>query len=609
MDTPKSQIQFIALFDRDFNLLKINPLGLALLNLENSQVAGRSFLSLLTHRSREQFAADSFNLEKPRELEFISTSGNVTHVNGSFIRLGENISFEGYDITELKKIKSRLRQLEFHAKVGYWEKEVKTGKITWSDEIYKILDVPLYEDISEGAFRNDYLTRFVGNGRALIRSHMKRIETYGGSYDLELEFVTHSKKVKWIRTVGTAIEHNGEIVRLEGMLQDVTGYRENLINLFESQERLQIALGANEMGVWQLNMDQNKLVWDDNMLRLFGVKTAPPTFDEFFQLLHPEDVERIKQETLVAFNSPRGIFSSWFRIYDVEGNIKYIAARGRYAYNSGHTYFIGVNWDITKEKLTEETLRNQEAKIISSARLSSLGEMAGGIAHEINNPLSVIQARSAQLKRRIVKGETSQDEILKGLSNIESTCSRIVKIINGLRTISRDGEKDPYDKISIQDCINEFINLTSEKFKNHGIAVKLLMPPKPLYVLGRAVQIEQVLMNIVNNSYDAVLPLEEKWIQISLDQINDSELEIRICDSGSGVPQQISQKIFEPFFTTKEIGRGTGIGLSISKSIIEEHSGEFSYWNEGSKWAFVIKLPLFDLSSMARPSSPVSPAE
>lgn len=591
MDIPNSRILFIAVLDKDLKILFLNQLGKELLSLDEAALKNKKITSFLSLRSQESLQQNSLN-SQTQDFEFISSKGQLVHIQGHFINKGDEIFFEGQDVSELRKTQSRIRQLEFHAKVGYWDKDLSSGKVTWSEEVYKIMDVPLYEDVSRGIFFNDFVDRFIGAGKGLLLNHIKRISTYGGSYDLELEFLTHSSKVKWIRVVGTAIEHKGKIVRLEGMLQDVTGYRENLINLFESQERLQIALAANDMGVWQLNVDHNRLVWDDNMNRIFGLKQSPKTLDEFYTLLPPEDSARIQNEALVAFNTPMGVLSSWFRI-QVDGQVKYIAVRGRYAYNSGQTYFIGVNWDITKEKTTEETLRNQEAKIISSARLSSLGEMAGGIAHEINNPLSVIQARSSQLKRRLLKGEVSQDEILKGLSNIESTCSRIVKIINGLKTISRDGEKDPFDKISIQDCINEFINLISEKFKNHGININVSMPTIPLFVFGRSVQIEQVLMNIVNNSYDAVIGLEDKWIQLDLKKLNDQELEIRICDSGPGVPASITTKIFEPFFTTKEIGRGTGIGLSISKSIIDEHSGEFGYWQEGQQWAFVIKLPLY----------------
>lgn len=581
---------FIAVLDKSFKILFLNDFGKNLLTLDDAAIKNKKVTAFLSLRSQEMLSQD-FSFTQTHDFEFISSTGQLVYIHGHFLRRGEDILFEGQDVSELRKMQSRIRQLEFHAKVGYWDKDLASGKVTWSEEIYKIMDVPLHENVSEGIFFKDYIDRFVGSGKGLLQSHIKRISTYGGSYDLELEFLTHSKKVRWIRAVGTAIEYEGEIVRLEGMLQDVTGYRENLINLFESQERLQIALAANDMGVWQLNVDHNKLVWDDNMNRIFGLKQPPKTLDEFYQLLPLEDSVRIKNESLIAFNTPMGVLSSWFRIY-VNGQIKYIAVRGRYAYHSGQTYFIGVNWDITKEKTTEEILRNQEAKIISSGRLSALGEMAGGIAHEINNPLSVIQARSSQLKRRIHKGEANNEEILKGLSNIESTCSRIVKIINGLRTISRDGEKDPFDKISIQDCISELTNLISEKFKNHGISVNVSMPISPLYILGRAVQIEQVLMNIVNNSYDAIIDRDEKWIQLNLIVLSDSEIEIRIYDSGVGVPENIVSKIFEPFFTTKEIGRGTGIGLSISKSIIEEHSGEFRY-SDGKNWAFIIRLPLF----------------
>src|SRR5690606_13343856 len=287
--------------------------------------------------------------------------------------------------------------------------------------------------------------------------------------------------------------------------------------LFESQERLHLALTANNMGVWQFNFTTNELTWDMNMCKLFGITPdqAPKNTAEFYALIHPDDIGRIHEETIEAMKTPDGFMNSWYRIF-VNGETHYISCRGGFNRSTGRELFVGVNWDITKEKLAEETIRLQEAKIITSARLASLGEMAGGVAHEINNPLSVILARTNQLKRRTLKNEISNEELVYGLSNIEQTCNRIVKIINGLRTISREGNNDPFEFISLQQCLNETIALIFEKLKNNNVKINVEAPPETIPVKGRAVQVEQVLMNILNNAYDAVTGLSVREINIEL---------------------------------------------------------------------------------------------
>src|SRR5690606_23171772 len=251
-----------------------------------------------------------------------------------------------------------------------------------------------------------------------------------------------------------------------------------------------------------------------------------------------------------------------FRII-VDEEVRYIATRVRRS--SDDNLYVGVNWDITKEKLAEETIRLQEAKIISASRLSSLGEMAGGVAREINNRLSDIAAGTSQLKRRSLTGELTQEELATGLSKIKETSNRIVTIINGLRTISRDGQRDPFERISLQVCLHNTLSLMTEKLRFNNVRLILDVSEEEIYVMGRLVQIEQVLMNLIHNSFDAISELPEREIKISLLKSGD-KAEIRVSDSGEGVPDALVDRIFMPFFTTKEIGKGTGIGLSISKS-------------------------------------------
>ncbi len=233
------------------------------------------------------------------------------------------------------------------------------------------------------------------------------------------------------------------------------------------------------------------------------------------------------------------------------------------------------NLERTVEERTHE-LENQILKNVTASRLAAVGELASGIAHEINNPLTVINGQVLKIRKQMRDQENK--EISGPLDKINLMSERIVKIINGLKLISRDGHNDPMSEFSIVTMIEEIKLLTEMKIKSQSIHLSISMPTNLDVVYGREVQISQVLVNLVNNSVDAISSLPEKWIKVEILDLEDF-ISVSVTDSGSGIPKELQQKIMNPFFTTKEVGKGTGLGLSISKGIIKEHGGDF-YYNE-----------------------------
>lgn len=246
--------------------------------------------------------------------------------------------------------------------------------------------------------------------------------------------------------------------------------------------------------------------------------------------------------------------------------------------------------DISERKRYEDSLRRQREMLVASAKLSSLGEMAGGIAHEINNPLSIIIGKISQLKR--ITPTATPEKLTEEMSVIDSTAKRIAAIIKGLKSFSRNAEKDEKQKILITAMMNDLFEISKERFKFHQIHLDFIQKnDQPVYVQCRTAQLLQVLVNLLNNAFDAVEHLEEKWVRFELDT-RENYCIISITDSGSGIDPRIADKIMSPFFTTKPVDKGTGLGLSISKSIIEEHDGKFYYDSTSKHTRFVIELPL-----------------
>lgn len=245
--------------------------------------------------------------------------------------------------------------------------------------------------------------------------------------------------------------------------------------------------------------------------------------------------------------------------------------------------------DITELKKTQELLTEQQARLASAAKMSSLGEMAAGIAHEINNPLAVISGKASQMTRLLQKGASDQAALQPFLDKIQETVQRINQIIISMRTLSRNSQNDSFICVPVQKIIEDTLSLCREKFNHSEVRIENHCPAG-LEIECRPGQISQILMNLLQNAHDAISDRPERWIQIQVQQRKELVI-IQMTDSGPGISPEVRNKIMQPFFTTKGIGKGTGIGLSISNSIANAHNGRLYYDDTCANTRFVLELP------------------
>ncbi len=239
--------------------------------------------------------------------------------------------------------------------------------------------------------------------------------------------------------------------------------------------------------------------------------------------------------------------------------------------------------DITSEKEAQH-------KLIQSSKMSSLGEMAGGIAHEINNPLAIISGKAQQLLRSIEHDKFHKEQFLLDLKKIESTVDRIARIIRGLRSFSRNSDSDPMERVPVSRIVDDSLELCKERFKHGSIELSVHCMTDAA-VDCRPAQISQVILNLLSNAFDAVSVLPMKWVDLHVETIQ-GQVQIKVTDSGDGISPDVLNKIMQPFYTTKDPGKGTGLGLSISKGIAEEHQGELRYDSDSKNTRFVLVLPV-----------------
>lgn len=234
-------------------------------------------------------------------------------------------------------------------------------------------------------------------------------------------------------------------------------------------------------------------------------------------------------------------------------------------------------------------LEAQRERTLEGEKMAALGEMAAGMAHEINNPVAVIQITSEQMQDLLSDEQPDMPMIQDMNNNIQSMAARISKIVKGLKSFARNGEHDPMVQTSVFQIVDETLVLCQEKFRNRGVELRYEPIPKNIMLPCRSVQISQIVLNLLQNALDAVDELNEKWVSISYVEEHES-LKLVITDSGNGIPEHIRDKILQPFFTTKEVGKGTGLGLSISKGIMEAHQGELMIDSKCANTRFILNF-------------------
>ncbi|WP_141732740.1 ATP-binding protein [Oligoflexus tunisiensis] len=253
----------------------------------------------------------------------------------------------------------------------------------------------------------------------------------------------------------------------------------------------------------------------------------------------------------------------------------------------------GLLWifkDITEKRESERLIEIHKAQLVMSSKMAALGEVAAGIAHEINNPLSIIQSIGYVLKHGS-KDSLVRDTIVREAGDrIEQTTKRITRIIKGLLQFAREAEPEQKMNVMIRSVLDDTLSFVQERFQHHGIQLKVEDFDPTLQLHCSPTALSQILINLLSNAFDAAWPSTDKWVTIKVRDIG-KVLEIEVSDSGQGIPFAIRDKIMQPFFTTKEVGKGSGLGLSISKGLAEKMGGRLFLSLETPYTSFVLELP------------------
>jgi PAS domain S-box-containing protein len=529
------------------------------------------------------------------EFRVIWPDGTVRHLyaaGGAVLddSSGEVIRVVGIaiDITERKQEEERLRALSTRfaqvtqfASMAIWEWDPHAQVFLWDDTAFAITGIPRADSVSFETWDQSIHPE----DRAANAATLDRIVRGKTQESLEFRFYRRDGALRHLYAAGgPVLDSNGEVVRVVGIAIDITERKQEEERLRALSFRFAQATRFASMAVWEWDPRTRTHVWDDSGYAMAGIaKREFLPHEKWEQTVHPDDRAGANAalERIVRSKTQE---SMEFRVLRPDLTIRHIFAAGGPVLDSRGEVVrvIGIASDITERRRLEADLETTREQAAASARLSALGMMAGGVAHEINNPLSIIHAMASDLAEMVATDGSVPPEVVSRKSTvIRETAERIAKIVKSLRQISREGSSDTFHPTSVAKILAETLHICRAKFAANGVELLLPGTIPELSVPCREVQIAQVLLNLLQNAFDAALEREgDRWVRVDVVP-RDGTVVISVVDSGPGIPLELRARVMEPFFTTKPVGKGTGLGLSLSKTIAEDHGGSLEFGEDG----------------------------
>lgn len=332
---------------------------------------------------------------------------------------------------------------------------------------------------------------------------------------------------------------------------------------------------------------------------LVGRDLSEVVAGDFRSCLYPEDVRRAEEGYAPLLSGQAESFCSELRLLHRDGSAPWVflttsVVRGP---EGNPKYFVTIVQDISGRKEAEDTLLEHRMRLFQSSKMSALGVMASGIAHEVNNPLAIIRSYANVIRETVANPEVAlqplRETVAESIERIDSTAVRITRIVRSLMGFARDSERDELQRVEVRAILADALDLCSMRLKASGIDVECDPGPECLSIECKRVPISQVMLNLLSNAVDAVEAAQKpgpRWIRVSAREAGN-QLELWVEDNGIGIAPELREQVMEPFFTTKGEGRGTGLGLSISRKIVESHRGTLSIDASAPHTRFVVRLP------------------
>ena len=509
------------------------------------------------------------------------------------------------DITERKLVEQRIRESEAELRQLI---DVIPQKVVVFDADWNLLFVNQrereYTGLSlEEAHSKDAFDRLVHpDDIGKLDGIRKRAQVEAAPFELEARIKGKDGRYRWFLIRDNPMrDEAGRVLRWYGTRTDIEDRKRAEEALRRSEAHLTDAQRLTHTGSWaSAGTSRESLYWSEEMFRIYGFdpQQGLPTGEMHMQRIHPDDRGRW-QETIEKARQQETQYAMDFRVLLPDGTVKYLQSIGHpVAGTDGELVeYIGTSMDVTDRKRAEQALRDVQASLAHVTRVTTLGEVAGSIAHELNQPLAAIANNANACLRMLRSGNPSLKEIREALADIVNDAERGGAMIQRVRGMARRSvpQRTP---VQLADVVDDILALTATESAARGIVVHTQVASDLPVVLADRVQLQQVLLNLVVNGMDAMASVDESERRLAIlgqpdEQDGHRAVRISVQDRGIGVNPGEAEKLFEAFYTTKP--QGMGLGLAISRSIIEAHGGRlWAVANEGNGATFQFTLPAAD---------------
>ncbi len=417
--------------------------------------------------------------------------------------------------------------------------------------------------------------RFTASGMPVDLSHAVSVSTLGTAGIAAVTFIV----------LGLALLTSWVDMRFATQTLEVQEKK-----LQQSEAYLSEAQRLSHTGSFGWRVSTGEVTWSEESFRIFQYdRTTKPTVELILQRVHPEDAALVKQ-TIESAAQGGEDFDHEYRLVMPDGSVKYVhIVAHALGDQSGIIEFVGAVMDVTERKRAEEALRQAQADLAHVSRVTTMGELTASLAHEVNQPIAAAATDANTCLRWLARDEPDVAEARAAAARVVKDATRAAEIITRIRLLF---EKSPGERqlVDINEVIPKIMVLLYGEAARYEISVRAELAADLPRVTGDRVQLQQVLMNLIVNSIDAMKDADgSRELVIRSQRTEDQQVLVSVIDTGVGLPQQHASKIFDAFFTTKS--HGTGLGLRISRSIVESHGGRLwaaDNFPRGARFCFTL---------------------
>jgi len=383
--------------------------------------------------------------------------------------------------------------------------------------------------------------------------------------------------------------------RFVGFLHDLSERRDHEVQIRRQEFLLREAQRIAEMGNFEFHLPARAGdLGSEEFRRILGVAPdAPLGLRDFSGRLHPADRQRFETSLreLLTDPAPAELTAEYEVVRDGDGTRHVQLTLHATPGPESSIRLFGTLHDITETRRAQDAMRETQERLTHVARLSTMGEMTNGLAHELNQPLTAIAMYAQAAERLMTQAHPGEEDVISALHQITAQALRAGEIIRRLRAMVKNRETRE-EVVDLNELLRGLVVLAEADARLHDVRLRLDLAPAPLSVMADPIQLQQVLLNLVRNAIEAVqgLPGSRRTIVLTTRPAGDGLAEVSVLDQGYGVEPAIRDRLFDAFFTTKP--EGTGLGLAISRSIIENHGGRLAQRaNEPAGSCFYFTLP------------------